>query len=152
MAIEAYVADLFARVGPVADLYAVDVYENENLWHVAVDERAVVFAEWSAERRIVVLSADLGAPREESRARFHELALRYNDAWTESGGLRLALDGAGAATLLLDWVPARGAERELGSLLHRFAIAAAAWREALQRPPTAMPSGLSDSDFQMIRI
>jgi hypothetical protein len=152
MALQDTINELFRQVGPAEELFAVDAYAAEAMWHVAVDDSSVLFAELDAKRRMLVLSADLGRPRADDQARIYALVLRYSHAWTATGGMRISLDGDGGALwLLADHAADTLDLGALGGAIRQFAAVAAAWREIVGKGSTSA-TAIDDFGFNAIRI
>ncbi len=144
------VSQTFTEVGPIGDFSLVDEYTEESSWLVALDE-AAVFAKLDEERKVTVLSADLGRRPADPTGSFAELALIYNHGWTDSGGARLSLDGKdGSYWLLADISPDIDAEM-LAATIKSFAGMAAAWREIIAGRASAGPEDMEGLTFGAIR-
>jgi hypothetical protein len=126
--------ELMAAVGPALDLLVVDEYSVEGVWHVAVDETNVLFAELDRDRGVLVLSADVGTPQVEDRLKLYELLLHYNNCWELTYGVRLSIDAPGGAVcLLLDVVLDGMDNAEFSERMKNFAEKAAGWREIVAK-------------------
>ena len=77
-----------AEVGPAANLFVVDEYGDEALWHIAVDEQTTIFAELDEDRNVLVLSAEVARPLADQRAALYAFLLRYNHAWHATRSVR----------------------------------------------------------------
>ena len=63
---------------------------------------------WNEDMNHLVLTAELGQPKEFHAADAHRMALAYNALWRETGGARVAcVDGDGTLALLFE-LPADG--------------------------------------------
>jgi len=126
--------DLMAAVGPALDLLVVNEYEAEGVWHIAVDEWNIVFAELDKARGILVLTADIGSPPPGDRARLYELMLHYNNCWELTYGMRLSIDAPGGGVCLLADLALAGLDdAAFQARLKNFADKAAGWREIITK-------------------
>lgn len=131
MAGRKHVEALMREIGPQLGLMEVTEFAERGTWTLVVDEATVLFADYDDTHARLMLSAEIGEPAEAGRLRLYELLLRYNDAWRETGGGRMALDPAGAVVLLVD-LPVAGLDLpRLQATIGGFVEALGAWREVL---------------------
>jgi hypothetical protein len=122
-----------AEIGALADLMAVAEHEGENVWALRVDEETLLFADLEQERDCLVLSGEVGTPPPSDRARLHDLLLRYNFHWDETGGVRMAVEGQDGPVIQLVDVPLAGLDgHRLQALVRGFTTKLQAWRAILQ--------------------
>lgn len=128
-----HVQALMREIGPGLELQEVTEFEERGTWTLVVDDGTVLFADYDDGREGIVLSAEVALPPEAGRPALHEFMLRYNNAWRETGGVRLALDGEGAVVQLFD-VPAAGLDlSRLQGVVAGFVGTLRAWREIVAR-------------------
>jgi hypothetical protein len=126
---------LMAEIGPLMELAEISWFEAQELWTLGVDEQTVLFADWVEERQSVCLSAEVGKPAAGDAAALHVLLLRYNAQWRETGGVRMALDGADGVIMSVE-LPAGTLDLpQLQGTLTAFLDMLRAWRELIARPP-----------------
>lgn len=125
---------LMREIGPRLDLAEVTEFEEQGTWTLVVDDETVLFADYDGNgREVLVLSAEAGRPPEVGRLALHELMLRYNDGWRETGGVRLALDGDGVVVQLFD-LPLPGLDLgRLEGVVTGFVGMLRGWREIVAR-------------------
>lgn len=155
MTLKDKVARSFAEVGPAGDFWVVDEYLDESLWHVAVDDKRVVFAELDEARGVIALSAEIGRPPASATAAFLQTALIFNHGWTESGGARLSLAGPDGSFWLIGDIAAEIEARPLAERIQRFAQAAQGWSEVLAGRADAAADAMDEINslsFAAIRI
>ncbi len=152
MADRKHVQALMREIGPQSGLLEVTEFAERDVWTLIVDEATVLFADYDDAGARLMLSAEVGEPAEAGRLRLYELLLRYNDAWRETGGGRMALDPAGAVVLLFE-LPVAGLElARLQAAIGGFTAALGGWREILAKagddaagptlPAAMMPGGM----------
>ena len=136
--------ELFAEIGPVLDLLIIDEYDDENLWHVAMDAETIFFAEIDVERAILVLSTELGTPSVVNRAKLYELLLTYNHHWDATSGMRLTLDAPEGAVWLWGEIAVSALDRTiLSAFLREYRVKIGAWT-AIVRDFVDTPEGAMD--------
>ena len=91
------VRQVLTEVGPLLELEAVTEGEDSTTWLLAIDEQTVVFVELDEANDRLMLSTPLGEPPEARRAELLETLLAYNSLWTQTGGVRMALDAPGGS-------------------------------------------------------
>lgn len=127
---------LFAEIGPLFDLDQVSEFDGEASWAVVADGTVVTF-EADDERSMLVLSAEVGRPRDDLRLKVYEAVLQYNLASRETGGARMALDGPdGAVVLLYDLATGDLETPRLAAVIEEFVAVVRGWRDLLARAPT----------------
>jgi hypothetical protein len=130
------IGEIMAEAGPRLDLLQVREYEDRDLWTLLLDEEILVYADYVADRDMLVLSAEVADLPAEGRAARHELLLQYNNQWAETGGVRMALDGPGGTVVQILEMPAAGlGTQTLGTVLSGFAEVLRNWRPILEATP-----------------
>lgn len=133
---------LMAAVGPALDLLAVDEYEAEGMWHIAIDENSILFAEIDRVRGVLVLSADVGTPNAADRAPLYGCFLQYNHFWDSTYGMRLSVESPDGACWLIADVAIDSMDVEaFGARLKNFAEKAAGWRAIVAKFGTGAKAG-----------
>lgn len=103
---------------------------GEDLWIIVLDEDFVIEIEQDVDRQMLVLSVSLGEARADGRSDTHDLLLRVNARWRDTGGIRFGLDGPDDELVLNFDVPIEGLDTDgLGTRLFEFTDAALGWRE-----------------------
>lgn len=126
---------LMEELGPAFGPAVVVHDPSEPLWTVAFDDGACVTLALDTAMRAetVVLGLPLGAPPEAAAGRAHELLLRFNHLWRETGGAYASVDEAGEAFLLfrhpLDGLDVRGLHGLIAALVRNRAL----WAAMLER-------------------
>ena len=127
---------LMEELGPAGDLLAVDAYPAEQLWHLAVDEDTVLFAEPAPDRGVVVLTGDLGKAAQPESGTMYELFLRYAHIWDTNGGLRMSIDGPGGNVwLLMDFAVNGASVADVARHVRSFAASLRLWRHVVSAAP-----------------
>lgn len=94
------IGQLIAETGPGDDAILAVVQTGDDSWVIRY-EHVDVDLELDAETARLVLSAEIGVPPAERRLSIYELLLAYSLLWRETGGIRMALTGAGGAAVQL---------------------------------------------------
>lgn len=145
---------LMTELGPKLDALQVKHFEGKNFWTVLFDEAVLLYVDLDPARQTLVVSADVAEPLPEARLARYEMILQYNNLWTETGGLRMALDSPEGVVVLLVDVPLAGITREtLATLCGNFVEAVHTWREILERPlDTGGDTPPADEDAFIVRV
>ncbi len=123
---------MMQEIGPLLGLREVSAYTDRDAWALAFDEATHFDCEFESGLNRLVISGAIAEVPEGSRLAVYEILLQYNAAWTESGGVRMAVDGAQGHALMLFDLPA--ADLHVGLLaevLTNMAGIQRAWREIL---------------------
>jgi len=95
------ISALIEASGPAIE-EVVEVQEIEKgSWRFAFDEATAVYVDHVEEQEKLVLSADLGAPPDESRGATHAFLLYYNFIWRETGGVRMGLNSSNGHIVMI---------------------------------------------------
>ena len=130
MATTEHVHHLLVELGPLLELGAVVEYDGQNAWSLGVDEETAVHAEFHADEDRLYLSANVASPPEARRAATYDLLLQYNNQWTETGGIRMALDGPAGRVVQITDLRVTGLDvSSLESALVSFLEKLRAWRD-----------------------
>jgi hypothetical protein len=114
-------------------------------WLATVEGNLPILVEWTDDPGRLVLSAVLGRPTIEQRMAVFETLLSYNLLWEETGGARMAINGAeGKAVLIYDLHGNHLSYVLLGTVLTNFSQLVKMWRDYVQREaPVAVPAAMS---------
>lgn len=140
MAGREHVQALMRDVGPQAGLLEVTEFAEHDAWTLVVDDATVLFVDHDDTDGRLMLSAEVGEPAEAGRPGLHELLLRYNDAWRETGGGRMSLDPAGVVVLRFE-LPVQGLElARLQGVIGTFVEVLRGWREIVANAGGEVPA------------
>jgi hypothetical protein len=121
------------EIGPVLDLMQVSAYGERDAWLVAFGGGAVFDIEYDAGLNRLVMTGVIGEVAEHARSRVYEVLLQYNYVWTETGGVRMALDGTPGRVVMMFELPAAEVHLALlGEVLMNMAQVRNTWRHILQ--------------------
>lgn len=132
------VHQLMREIGPLLDLREVSAFEERDAWLVAFEAGPVFEIDYDAGLNRVVITAVVAEVAEHARLRIYEILLQYNYVWTETGGVRMALDGSPGKVVMMFELPA--AELHLSMLaevLTNLAQIRGAWCQVLHEPGDA---------------
>jgi hypothetical protein len=122
--------ELMGAIGPAMRLGEVRAYPEQDAWALVFDEDRIVFAEHDGEDGRLWLSSEIAPPPGAGRLELLERMMMVTGLWRETGGYRLALDGAGEHLLLACDVRADDLSLEqFTTVLGNFVDALAAWRQ-----------------------
>ena len=123
--------DLMGAIGPAMRLGEVRAYPEQGAWALIFDEDRIVFAERDGEDGRLWLSSEIAPPPPGAgRLALLERMMMVTGLWRETGGYRLALDGAGEHLLLGCDVRADDLSLDgFTTVLGNFVDALAAWRQ-----------------------
>jgi hypothetical protein len=106
--------------------------DEPHTWWLAFDTATLLDVEYHAGPQRVVIQGDIGQVAPDARLRLYEIFLEYNYLWPETGGVRMALDGAGnTAVMLADLHASELETSKLCSVLRNMADIQRAWRQIL---------------------
>ncbi len=131
MAGREHVQALMRDIGPQMGLLEVTEFAEPHVWTLVVDEETVLFVDYDDPGARLLLSAEVGEPAEAGRLVLYELLLRYNDAWRETGGGRMALDPAGVVVQQFEMAVAGLELQRLQAAVGTFVDVLRGWREIL---------------------
>ena len=83
---------LVQEVGPLLDPEGIAWFEDEASWAIVIDEHTQIDLIHDPDHDRLVCNCDLGPIPTERQPRVHEMLLRLNYLWQDTGGLRGALD------------------------------------------------------------
>lgn len=130
----------------VDGLLAID---ERDAWFIAFNEDTEIDVELDASGHRVTFQCALGRPDDARRDHLCRTLLQYNYLWRETGGMRMALDGADGNVVQIFDMPSESVDAEsVQNVLGNFAQAASAWHEVLSsggdipNPASSTMSGL----------
>lgn len=114
-------------------------------WLATLEGKSPILVEWTDDPGRLVLSSVLGRPTIEQRMAVFETLLSYNLLWEETGGARMAINGAeGKAVLIYDLHADNLSYVLLGTVLTNFSQLAQMWGDYVQHAaPVAIPAAMS---------
>lgn len=133
---------------------------GDHLWVIAFDEAFLVEAELVIDRDVLVLGIGLGKPLPGEQPTIHELLLKANTLWRETGGLRFGLEAAddadaGEVRQIFE-IGLAGLDLEgLCLRIENFADTAQGWRDLVaskMETPTDQNEDDSGLENEMIRV
>lgn len=123
---------MLVEVAPQLDVAEVSALEATGGWAVAFDPSGleVVTLDYDARTGKLVVSTDVGVPPEDKRLPTYAGLLTYNRYWSETDGVRMALDEPeGHVLMVFDIALGDLDALKLGTALGNFAQVARAMRE-----------------------
>jgi hypothetical protein len=123
---------VMTEIGPLLEIEEVVEYPAQSLWTLTIDTGTVVFAEYDEASGQVILSVDVGALPSERRAELHDVLLRYNGRWEDTGGIWMSLDADGEMVQQTALIPAAHLDtRGLHVTLMNFLDVLGHWRQQI---------------------
>ena len=119
--------------------------EGAASWAFAFEGDDVIVVDHAPAERRVYFTAVIGAPPKERRLAVYELLLQYNAHWSETGGVRLAGEGAGGPILQIYDMQADGLTAgDVAAAVSGLLAKLPEWRALIERKddaeaPDAMP-------------
>ena len=89
-----FVEQIVQETVATLELKSVAAYEGCSAWELLFDDETRLNIEYDRVATRVVFMGTIGAVAEPARLRVYEFLLQYNYLWSETGGVRMALDGA----------------------------------------------------------
>jgi hypothetical protein len=122
---------LMESLGPASPAVTHVTQVGEDVWAVGLAEEGVVFLELDADRDRLVLTSNVGRPRDSDREKLYEAMLGYNALWRDTGGVQMAV--AAGEALQSYALAAEGLELDLlQATLEDFAGKARIWKNVMQ--------------------
>ena len=149
MPTSSHMLSLLGEAARILNLPPVVAYQNRAAWLVTFDDETMLDVEQDASGERVMFTGGIRDVTDLRRPDIYEMFLQYNYLWTETGGVRLALDGIpGQAVLMLE-KPLHGLMvADVCRLLEKLAVMQRAWREILQA--VAKPEDESGADVEVM--
>ena len=127
----AEIQQLMESLGPASPAVSYVTQVTEDTWAVGLDEQSAVFLELDEVRDHLVLTSNLGQPRDADRDKLYEALLAYNALWRDTGGVHMAV--AGGEAMQAYALNAAGLELDvLQATIDDFAGKARIWRTLLR--------------------
>ncbi len=125
---------LIAETAPLLELASVTAYDDRDAWLLAFDDETMLDIEHDAVEDRLVIAGGIWVVADAARLAVYEMLLQYNYLWTETGGLRMALDGLPGQVVLMFELPVSGiGASRLSRVLDKMAGIQRTWRQALQQ-------------------
>jgi hypothetical protein len=138
-------------VGSLADLLLIEEHIEECLWHLVVDEKTEMIAEFVEDRDVLVLTIELGKP--DNLEALCRPALVYAHAWTETSAARLTLDLEGSLWIVSDLGASVLTPNTLAEAIRTAVARAQLWREIVSGTSAPLePEPGCNPDLDVIRI
>lgn len=134
---------LMQELGPLLQPEEIVAHEEECAWLIAMDEEIGIEVVHDDEQRRLVFHLHLSPVPEERQLEIYRMMLVYNYLWTETGGLRMALDSSGGATLLYEHPVLELDATSLKDVISNFAEQGRIWQAVIDREPESSVSGES---------
>lgn len=125
--------DVVALIGRVLET-ELAVVEDTTVFEVAGKDggpRVRVLVQYAGERKLVLLSADIGEPPPEGRERLFRTMLEANNLFSGTAGATLALDAASGGCRLQTFLPPDALANDVEGRLVPFVETALAWGRAI---------------------
>jgi hypothetical protein len=102
-------------------------------WHIALDESSGLDIEYDDAQDRFVITADVGKVAPSTRLASYGILLQYNHLWSETGGVRMALDGSTDQVLaMLDAPLAQLDASRFAAVLASMASVRRTWAQVLE--------------------
>lgn len=129
-AVDCLVREAAALAGPAP----VSAYDDRAAWLVDLDGESLFDLEYDAVQGRMVIAGGICDVPEAARPAVYQALLQYNYIWTETGGLRMALDGMPGQAVLMHELAVQGlGPQRLCEVLGNMARVQRAWRTLLGR-------------------
>jgi len=125
------IQQLMEALGPASTGVSHVTQMGEGVWAVGLVEDSVVYLELDPGQERLVLTSNVGKPRESDREKLYEAMLGYNALWRDTGGVQMAV--AAGEAMQTYALAAAGLELDvLQATLEDFAGKARIWRTLMQ--------------------
>ena len=112
-------------------------YEGEDAWRIAMATGHALDVEYDDEAARLMITGDIGEIAAASRLTMYETLLQYNFIWSQTGGVRIALDGSThRAVVMFEVALPNLAVPRLSMVLANLARVQEAWIEILSQAGT----------------
>ena len=125
-----HLQQLMTEIGPLIDRIEAIDQDGEDFWLFSFAGDAVLQIEYDDQARKLVFFTDLGVPAEEHRLEIYTALLSLNYLWSETGGLRMAIENAanGPIVQVLDLFTLDLDVSTLATVTENFVDTAFYWR------------------------
>ena len=88
------ISQMLGEIGPELEVEEIAAFEEEQSWMIAIDDETslALSIDYDAPSGKLVLVGNLGPPPDDQLLGTYEYLLAYNLAWSQTGGVRMALD------------------------------------------------------------
>jgi hypothetical protein len=125
---------ILTEVAQRLDVDGLLAMDDRDAWFIGFNENTEIDVELDPSGHRVTFQCSLGRPDDARRDHLCRTLLQYNYLWRETGGMRMALDGADGEVVQIFDMPSESVDAEsVQNVLGNFAQAASAWREMLSR-------------------
>jgi len=125
------IQQLMESLGPASPAVSQVTQVGDDVWAVGLADDGLVYLEWDPERDRLVLTSNVGRPRDSDREKLYEAMLGYNALWRDTGGVQMAV--AAGEALQSYALAAAGLELDvLQATLEDFAGKARIWKNLMQ--------------------
>ena len=125
------IQQLMEALGPASTGVSHVTQMGEDVWAVGLVEDSVVYLELDLGQDRLVLTSNVGKPRESDREKLYEAMLGYNALWRDTGGVLMAV--AAGEAMQTYAMAAAGLELDvLQATLEDFAGKARIWKTLMQ--------------------
>jgi hypothetical protein len=125
------IQQLMEALGPASPAVSHVTQVEEDIWAVGLAEDSVVFLELDPDQDRLVLTSNVGKPRDSDREKLYEAMLGYNALWRDTGGVQMAVAAGDAMQTYA--LAAAGLQLDLlQATLEDFAGKARIWRTLMQ--------------------
>jgi len=125
------IQQLMESLGPASPAVSQVTQVGDDVWAVGLADDGLVYLEWDPERDRLVLTSNVGRPRDSDREKLYEAMLGYNALWRDTGGVQMAV--AAGEALQSYALAAAGLELDvLQATLEDFAGKARIWKDLMQ--------------------
>ena len=108
-------------------------YEGGGAWQVDLDEGRYLDVEYDDSLRRLVITGGIGAAAEHARPALYETLLQYNFIWTETGGVRMAVDASTNQVVMMFEVAVSELDTsKLAMVLGNMAASQRGWQEIVR--------------------
>jgi len=133
-----HIQRVMTELGPVDDAIGLIDQLGDDQWLVVYDDDTAVEIECDETGNKLVFSMSLGPVSDQRKKLLHEVMLTWNYLYHDTGGMRLAVEGAeGNVVLLVDLCHLDIDVGTLAGFLEAFVETGRGWREVLQQDAPA---------------
>jgi hypothetical protein len=128
------VSQMLTELGPSLNAEEIAAFEEGQSWAIAFDDETIISLDYEPDTAKLYFTGDLGAPPEDKLFTTYEFLLQYNRYWSETDGVRMALEKPGGNVAQIFDLSLHDLEaHKLGTVLENFLMLMRTMRAVLQQ-------------------
>ena len=128
------VSQMLTELGPSLNAEEIAAFEEEQSWAIAIDDDTIISLDYEPDTAKLYFTGELGTPPDDKLFTTYEFLLQYNRYWSETDGVRMALEKPGGSVAQIFDLSLHDLEvHKLGTVLENFVILMRTMRAVLRQ-------------------